>query len=199
VDARVIAATNVDVGPRHSEGPLRPDLYYRLAQVHIRVPRLIERGADTLVLAKHFAGDIRLATDAVVALGVYDWPGNVRQLEHAIRWASVLAGRGPIRAWHLPDEVRPAGASRWADLAIAIARRLGRLRREDLKAWGVAPATASRALGEALAEGSLVRAGRGPGTFYRPSPWAAADCDLPCPDESDAPSANLHRENRNGW
>ena len=103
VDARIIAATNVDLKKMVAEGKFRDDLYYRLCVITISVPPLRDRREDIPLLAEHFvrlyasenskpiAG---LDPEAFRALLDHDWPGNVRELENAIERAVVLCPPG---------------------------------------------------------------------------------------------------------
>ena len=110
VDARVIAATNLDLLQRVSSGQFRRDLYYRLVVFPIEVPPLRARVEDILPLARHcFAMHSRRAgmhtkeiSDAVLqALREHSWPGNIRELEHVLERAFILSGD---RAEFLPCE-----------------------------------------------------------------------------------------------
>ena len=101
IDARVIAASNQDLGQAAAEKRFREDLLYRLNVVSIVVPPLRERASDIPVLAEHFVekacireglGVKNLSADAVRRLTSYEWPGNVRQLEHTIEMAVTLSG-----------------------------------------------------------------------------------------------------------
>jgi two-component system NtrC family response regulator len=100
IDARILAATNVDLQKAIGEGRFREDLYYRLCVVTIAVPALSERGSDIVLLArtflKKFAEDEKkqlkgFAPQAVEALRRHPWPGNVRELENRIKRAVVMA------------------------------------------------------------------------------------------------------------
>jgi DNA-binding NtrC family response regulator len=114
VDVRAVAATNVDLRTRIGEGRFREDLFYRLKVFHIHVPALRERHADLPLLAEFFCR--QLATEdrptpvftprAWAALSHYRFPGNVRELKHAVRHAMVLSAGGDIDLEHLPEEVR---------------------------------------------------------------------------------------------
>src|SRR5262249_4737319 len=104
VDVRVIAATNVDMQTAVQKKTFRPDLLYRLHVFPIYVPPLRERLMDVELLAEHFIGKIcaeeglplkRLSGSAVKRLSNYHWPGNVRQLAHAIETALVMSGDWP--------------------------------------------------------------------------------------------------------
>ncbi|HEX8557063.1 MAG TPA: sigma-54 dependent transcriptional regulator [Pyrinomonadaceae bacterium] len=116
VDVRVVAATSADLPKRIDEGAFRPDLFYRLNVVHLRLPPLRERREDIPALAEHLldkfcasAGLPRkaIADDAAAALDGYRWPGNVRQLQNAVERAAALTGAATeIRLQDLPEEVR---------------------------------------------------------------------------------------------
>jgi DNA-binding NtrC family response regulator len=99
VDVRVIAATNVDLRTRITEGGFREDLFYRLNVVAISLPPLRERQEDIALLAYHFlqkyaarAGRAvhRISAEAMQLLQSQSWPGNVRELENAIEYAIVF-------------------------------------------------------------------------------------------------------------
>lgn len=101
VDARVIAASNRDLEQAAAERLFREDLLYRLNVVPIAVPPLRERRSDIPLLAGHFIekvclreglGAKTLSADAMRRLQDYDWPGNIRQLEHSIEMAVTLSG-----------------------------------------------------------------------------------------------------------
>jgi two-component system response regulator GlrR len=100
VDVRVLSATHQDLELAMAEGRFRPDLYYRLNVVKLRLPALAERREDIALLAQHFL--LTLATrygkslngfapDALEALVTAPWPGNVRQLYNVVEQVCVLA------------------------------------------------------------------------------------------------------------
>jgi PAS domain S-box-containing protein len=100
VDLRIIVATTRSLEAEVREGRFLEDLRRRLQVVRIRVPPLRERGADVAILAQHFlarcgAERASLSGAAASALQACDWPGNVRQLENAMR---ELASRIPPHA-----------------------------------------------------------------------------------------------------
>jgi transcriptional regulator with GAF, ATPase, and Fis domain len=120
IDTRVIAASNTDLRAAVGAKRFREDLLYRLNVVPIHVPPLRARASDIPLLAEHFIEKCcrreelelkQLSQNALRRLMDYEWPGNVRQLEHAIEMAVTLAGdrdrlySGDIR---LPDPVRLA-------------------------------------------------------------------------------------------
>lgn len=103
-DVRVVAATNRDLLERADQGKFREDLYYRLATVPIRVPRLSERKEDIYLLFRRFAhafaeshhtGLITMSPEAQHSLEAYSWPGNVRQLKNITEQICVLE-QGPL-------------------------------------------------------------------------------------------------------
>ena len=104
-DVRIIASTNRDPLFEMREGRLREDLYYRLHVVPLRMPPVRERPDDVLLLATEFLTRIAeeegkppvtLSPPAAEALKHYSWPGNVRQLENAMRQLVVLGRAGVI-------------------------------------------------------------------------------------------------------
>lgn len=114
VDVRVISATNRDLKEMIAKGKFREDLYYRLCVVPITLPPLRERRNDIPLLAQHFLKRFTLEADhreiflsdkALAAMMDYDWPGNVRQLENAIRFALVKCRGKFINLEHLPREI----------------------------------------------------------------------------------------------
>ncbi|MAE66205.1 MAG: hypothetical protein CMJ18_18195 [Phycisphaeraceae bacterium] len=117
VDARIVTATNRDLGDLVRSGRFRSDLYYRLRVVTIRVPSLRERPGDIGALARHrleaLAARYRepprsVGPTAASLLEAYHWPGNVRELFNALEHACVLAPRAVIERDDLPDEIRDA-------------------------------------------------------------------------------------------
>jgi DNA-binding NtrC family response regulator len=120
VDARVIAATNRDLGAEVAAGRFRQDLYYRLRVIELKIPPLRERKEDLLALARLFVAEQArrlgrkisgLTPDALAKIIRYPWPGNVRELENAIERAVVLARGERVEEEDLPDEVRAAQAA----------------------------------------------------------------------------------------
>lgn len=119
-DCRIIAATNADLREEVRERRFREDLFYRLNVITIHMPALRERGDDVPALAAHFlaryAARNRKAVegfspDAMAALTAWDWPGNIRELEHAVERAVVLAPGRQIGIEHLADEIRAAAGA----------------------------------------------------------------------------------------
>lgn len=113
-DVRVIAATNVDLREKISQGKFRDDLYYRLNTVPIRIPALKERQDDILILFRKFAGDFEekyraehlvLDEEAKLLLNNYHWPGNIRELKNVAEQLSVLSQGRVISAQNIIDLV----------------------------------------------------------------------------------------------
>jgi two-component system NtrC family response regulator len=107
VDARVIAATNVDLKKAVAEGRFREDLYYRVAVVTIKIPPLRERVGDARLLAENLLAEliresgrqsVKFSTEALRAIERYHWPGNVRELENRVRRAFIMTEGRQISA-----------------------------------------------------------------------------------------------------
>lgn len=114
VDCRVIAATNRDLKSEAKEGHFRPDLYYRLAVIKIKMPSLRERQGDILNLAQIFKEKVAKRLKMVPPdfskgmaskLLAYSWPGNVRELENTIERAVALSDGKVIAIEDLPEEL----------------------------------------------------------------------------------------------
>ncbi len=110
LDVRVIAATNLKLDERVKAGEFRQDLYYRLNVFPIFLPPLRERRDDIPLLAGYLLEEFcnreglppkQISQEALKALAVYDWPGNVRQLENALEMAVILAAK---REYLLPQD-----------------------------------------------------------------------------------------------
>ena len=111
VDVRVIAATHRDLGFLVKAGTFREDLYYRLKVFTFRLPPLRERIEDILPLARdilvHQPGNAeRFSPDAEQALLDHDWPGNIRELVNAMRYAAAMTRGGCVDREDLPDELQ---------------------------------------------------------------------------------------------
>jgi DNA-binding NtrC family response regulator len=126
-EARIIAATNVDLKQAVEEGRFRDDLYYRLRVVPVHIPPLRERPEDIEPLARYLLAKVgrlhgrslRYSPEALRALLNYSWPGNVREMINAIEFAVAVCRRQTILPEDLPPDVlRPgveASASGGAD------------------------------------------------------------------------------------
>jgi two-component system, NtrC family, response regulator AtoC len=119
VDVRIISATNVDLRTALAHKIFREDLYYRLEVITIKLPPLRERPEDIESLIEHFLkpyqsvdmSPLRVSPEAMELLLRYSWPGNVRQLLHAITHGQILCDDRMIEAKDLPEEIRIAGSS----------------------------------------------------------------------------------------
>jgi DNA-binding NtrC family response regulator len=120
VNVRIIAATNRDLAEAVTTGAFRQDLYYRLNVVDIETPPLRHRPGDIPILVSEFLADIAarqgrpappLDPTAVAALATYRFPGNVRELIHALERAVAVARGGVIRLEHLPPAIASVGAA----------------------------------------------------------------------------------------
>jgi two-component system response regulator AtoC len=114
VDVRLVSASNRDLKQAAGVGAFRPDLYYRIKVFELHLPPLRERLADLPILVEQFLREFTpagltppsLAPAAWAALQSYGYPGNVRELKHAIQHATILARGQEIHAHHLPPELR---------------------------------------------------------------------------------------------
>ncbi|NND96107.1 MAG: sigma-54-dependent Fis family transcriptional regulator [Pirellulaceae bacterium] len=114
-DVRVMAATHRDLESAVDEGRFRQDLFYRINVIQLHLPPLRARGADILILAKHyielFASKSQkriegIADPAAEKLLAYNWPGNVRELRNVIERAVALTRYDTITLEDLPEKIR---------------------------------------------------------------------------------------------
>jgi putative PEP-CTERM system response regulator len=100
VDTRIVCATHQDIDAMVAAGSFREDLYYRLAEIVVRIPSLAERAGDAVLLSKHFLHRYAksmnrpvtgLSPDALAAIDAWGWPGNVRELENRMKRAVIMA------------------------------------------------------------------------------------------------------------
>ena len=110
VDVRIVAATHRDLRNLVDTGEFRGDLYARLAGITVPLPGLADRREDILPLFRMFLEeDLPLSPDAAEALLIYDWPFNVRELQHAAQRARAFAKHaGRVDLGLLPTEVQSA-------------------------------------------------------------------------------------------
>jgi DNA-binding NtrC family response regulator len=115
VDVRVVAATNRPLEDMVAAKTFREDLYYRLNVIPIHLPPLRDRREDIPLLVERFlarqsrgATHYTIAPEALQVLQAYDWPGNVRQLESALKRAALLCEGDTIGVEDLPVEIRQA-------------------------------------------------------------------------------------------
>jgi two-component system NtrC family response regulator len=107
IDTRIVCATHQDLEAMIGDGRFREDLYYRLAEIVVKIPALAERTEDAVLLARHFVnrfgrelnpGVQSLSPDAIDAVAAYGWPGNVRELENRIKRAVIMADGKSVTA-----------------------------------------------------------------------------------------------------
>ncbi|MBN1557837.1 MAG: sigma-54-dependent Fis family transcriptional regulator [Lentisphaerae bacterium] len=119
-DARLIAASNVNLSEAVRNGSFREDLFYRLDVFHIDMPRLTDRRGDVTMLvdaflkrySDAFQREIRgLAPECLAIFDQYDWPGNVRELKNVVQRAVLVCTDNIITPAHLPDRLVPAAHS----------------------------------------------------------------------------------------
>jgi two-component system NtrC family response regulator len=105
VDVRIVCATHQDLNALSKESRFREDLYYRLAEIVINIPPLRARVGDPALLAHAFVrrfsqeqnrSNMSLAEDAVRAIELHPWPGNIRELENCIKRATIMADGSQI-------------------------------------------------------------------------------------------------------
>lgn len=100
VDTRIVCATHQDLEAMIAAGSFREDLFYRLAEIVVKIPSLAERPGDAALLAKSFLTRFSremnpqvkgFAPDALAAIDAWAWPGNVRELENRVKRAVIMA------------------------------------------------------------------------------------------------------------
>ncbi len=111
VHVRILAATNRDLPAAVAEGTFRQDLYYRLNVISIRIPPLRERKSDIPLLVEHFlkkyaVHEVSLSDEVLGRLMKHPWPGNVREIENAIRSMVALRSNPVIELNDLPTKLR---------------------------------------------------------------------------------------------
>jgi two-component system NtrC family response regulator len=129
VDTRIVCATHQNLEAMIAAGSFREDLFYRLAEIVVKIPTLAERPGDAVLLAKHFLSRFAremnpkvkgFAPDALAAIDGWGWPGNVRELENRVKRAVIMAEGKLVGAEDLdlgegaegPDEVLNLKAAR---------------------------------------------------------------------------------------
>ncbi|HTR78319.1 MAG TPA: sigma-54 dependent transcriptional regulator [Gemmatimonadaceae bacterium] len=162
VDVRVISATNANLAVEVAEGRFREDLLFRINTIEIRLPALRDRRDDIGSLAAHFLR--RHATryakpltgfepGAMRSLLDHGWPGNIRELDHAIERAVLLASGTTVRPADLSLRASPAAPGRWEELTLEEVERM--LIQKALHRHGGNVSRAAQALG--LSRSALYR------------------------------------------
>jgi two-component system NtrC family response regulator len=131
VDTRIVCATHQDLEAMIADGRFREDLYYRLAEIVVKIPTLSERNGDAVLLARHFVNQFArelnpkvggLSADAVAAIDSYGWPGNVRELENRIKRAVIMADGKSVTA----EDLELPGGDAASDAELALNLRAAR-------------------------------------------------------------------------
>lgn len=127
IDVRIIAATNRNLEEEVAAGRFRLDLYYRLHVFPIVVPPLRERKEDVTDLASYFVSSysekigrksLSLSANVLQQLMVYDWPGNIRELEHLIQRSILLSEGNVIKEIQIPKLYREQNAEKQEEFSI---------------------------------------------------------------------------------
>lgn len=150
---RIIAASNVALADAVEDKRFRADLMHRLTVFALNVPGLDERSDDIPALAhaaceasarRHGLGELRLGANAIAALGIERWPGNIRQLIHVIEAGVVRAfgeGAATVRTHHLfperEEDAEPSAAETWHEATLRFQLELLRRALEE-RDWNVA-------------------------------------------------------------
>jgi len=120
VNVRVVAATNLDLLEEVNNGRFRSDLYYRLKILEIKLPPLRKRREDIPLLVEHFIDHFNeefdksiesISDDISQKFMKYPWPGNIRELKHAIEHAFILCKGNVVELEHIPLEISKGNAS----------------------------------------------------------------------------------------
>jgi len=119
-DVRIVAATNKKLERLVKIGSFRQDLYYRINVIKLHLPPLRERKEDIPLLVEHFIGKFNRLSDKEIqsvspevlsALMVHDFPGNIRELENIIEYATVICRNNLIHIEQLPEYLQPESLS----------------------------------------------------------------------------------------
>ncbi len=114
VDIRIVAATNRNLAEMVRQGSFREDLYYRLKVITIELPPLRERKDDIPLLVEHMIDKLNgtmgkeitgISQEVAAFFQEYNWPGNIRELEHAMEYAFVRCRQPVVALGHLPDDL----------------------------------------------------------------------------------------------
>lgn len=127
VDVRVISATNADLGAEVANGRFRQDLLFRLNTIEIHLPPLRERKEDILPLATHFLGVHArryrkpigsFDRNAITAMAEHPWHGNVRELNHVVERAVLMASENIVKAGDLALRLSGGASPRLEDMSL---------------------------------------------------------------------------------
>ena len=172
-DVRIIASTNKNLEEEVAAGRFRLDLYYRLQVFPIALPPLSERKEDIPRLVAHFIRDFNIRMDKQIQgiherimkeLIDYNWPGNIRQLQHVLERAVLVSVDGKIDHIQLPSEISPKPKTTFQpeseqDGSIEKAQLLETLRSSNFKVSGLNGAAAKLNLTPAVVYGLIKKYG----------------------------------------
>jgi DNA-binding NtrC family response regulator len=162
VDVRIISATNADLNSEVEAGRFRQDLLFRLNTIEIRIPPLRDRMEDIPALAQHFLRqhaqryrkDIRsFDPSAMMLLRRHPWPGNIRELDHSVERAVLMAQESVLRPEDLGLRPAKEGNSRLEEMSLEDVE--GFLIRKALERYDGNVSRAAKALG--LSRSALYR------------------------------------------
>ena len=131
VDTRIVCATHQNLEAMIADGRFREDLFYRLAEIVVKIPGLAERPGDATLLAKAFLARFTremnpavkgFSKEALVAIDAWSWPGNVRELENRVKRAVIMADSKLITASDL--DLREPDSAEVEALNLKAAREL---------------------------------------------------------------------------
>ncbi|MEO0877414.1 MAG: sigma 54-interacting transcriptional regulator, partial [Bacteroidota bacterium] len=137
IDIRLISATNMPLYEMVNDSGFRQDLLYRINTVEIKLPPLRERQDDIPLLVEHFLADyarkyqkndLKVAASAYPLLRSYSWPGNIRELRHAVERAVILADGDQLTAADFILQAPPSNAKGGEPHTINL---------EELERWAV--------------------------------------------------------------
>ena len=129
VEARIIAASNLELQPLVEQGRFRPDLYYRLNTLSFNIPPLRKRLPDIEPLARYFVhlhaqkhgiDVVEICDQFINSLVSYPWPGNVREMDNAIRSAVIYSNGGKLTLDTLPPNIVEGAAGPGNDASVEL-------------------------------------------------------------------------------
>ncbi|MDB5376715.1 MAG: two-component response regulator [Rubritepida sp.] len=143
VDVRIVSATHHDLRREVEQGLFREDLFYRLNVFPIAMPALRDRSADIPTLARHFLQRHASAMGkriqgfrpaALAAMGSYDWPGNIRELQNCVERAVIVARGDVVESGDLPDYIFARRTAAGGQIPSELDTELARLERDFIMA-----------------------------------------------------------------
>lgn len=114
INPRLIFTSNKNLKEEMEKGNFRPDLFYRLNVLNIKIPPLQERAADIPLLVNHFINKyknlsscqrIKASPEILTVFSLYEWPGNIRELENCLKRMIILSPDGNLSPEYIPSEI----------------------------------------------------------------------------------------------